>query len=497
MGCTPSRVQPSAATGSLDATAAGPRIVVAEASHSVLAAVAENEVQPLGPTSSSLSNASEAMEASAAIERPTHQSAVSQSLRPSELSASHTQQSTPRSLAQLSPSSQRQQSLYTLQPAGTPTGMFTPSPASSAPRVSILRAPGDKKKKDWDAIRAAKQAAVSPHQQSTKTTLVVEEKEVEEDEDGAAVAAEEQKEQQTPNGGARSFVRTQSSSSQLSQRRRLTRPHSIPTTAMAQTADSPPSQSPTNDTDTATKPVKLGSAATSRQNSFRTSSNKRRKRRTSHQGMMSKLALQFPAVRASFSAVYTSFQQFCQMAASDQPAPSSTSPLPTSTPGLPVGHISVEKFPALLEHLTHHSCTFTSEHALGLFALSHIEHSPTLTFRECLIAVALGYYLSPQQPLTASTDPNFDNIARGFRVIRAAFDEIDDDSSGMLSADEMKQALFAASSGQSRDDVLQARFKELDINGDGDVEFKEFLYGVVSWVGMTSEEELDDIEQDV
>ena len=250
-----------------------------------------------------------------------------------------------------------------------------------------------------------------------------------------------------------------------------------------------------------------GSAAASRQNSFRTPG-KKKKRRTSHQGMMSKLALQFPAVRASFAAVYSSFQQFCHMAASDNtvPANPTSSALPTSMSSL--GHISLEKFPALLEHLTHHNCTFSADQITNLFALSHIEHSSTLTFRECLIAVAIGYYLAPSDPIDSSPqpvpssvttpngDPNFIKIARGFKVIRSAFDEIDDDNSGMLSADEMKQALFAASSGQSKDDVLQARFEELDINGDGDVEFKEFLYGVVSWVGMTSEEELDDIEQD-
>ena len=227
--------------------------------------------------------------------------------------------------------------------------------------------------------------------------------------------------------------------------------------------------------------------------------------------MMSKLALQFPAVRASFAAVYSSFQQFCHMAASDSSVATATSASPRMPASLStLGHISLEKFPALLEHLTHHNVTFTSEQVLKLFTLSHIEHSATLTFRECLIAIAVGYYLAPQSTVAsalspsasspvsvAATDPNFDKIARGFKVIRAAFDEIDDDSSGMLSADEMKQALFAASSGQSKDDVLQARFEELDINGDGDVEFKEFLYGVVSWVGMTSEEEMDDIEQSV
>ena len=477
-----------------------------------VSSVAEDEVRPFRPASSSLSQSHQAIETSAAVVRPTYHSQPSQSLRPSEFSASHTAQSTPRSQTQLQPHTATQLSPSSQQSAAAASSLplFAPPAASSAPRVSILKLPGERKpKKDWDAIRAAKQAAVSPHHNNhsgSKGAVAVEEKQLDEeqpadDEDeGAAAAVEEQKEQHaTPNGNSRKIIRTQSSSSQQrSQPHRLTRPLSIPiaATAAAHSNESPPSQSPSNGREAAQKPAKLSSAAGSRQNSFHSGGSRKKKRRTSHQGMMSKLALQFPAVQASFAAVYSSFQQFCQLAASDQPASAAApaSPPPTGIGAL--GHISLDQFPALLSHLTHSSSTFTAEQALSLFAVSRIEHSATLTFRECLIAIALGYYLAPAGSVSPqAADPNFDKIARGFRVIRAAFDEIDDDASGMLSADEMKQALFAASSGQSRDDVLQARFKELDINGDGDVEFKEFLYGVVSWVGMTSEEELDDIEQ--
>ena len=387
--------------------------------------------------------------------------------------------------------------------------MHSPPSASSAPRVSILKVPGEKKpRKDWDAIRAAKQAAVSPQHKKSAT---LEEKELEEVTPDGGGGEGEQKEYFAQSPVIRNIVRTQSSSSQHStSQRRLNRPQSFPVmpTVTTQDKDTPPSQSPSNQ-EAATRPVRLadGNGGNSRQNSFRTvggGGKKPKKRRTSHQGMMSKLALQFPAVRASFGAVYTSFQQFCHMtvASTDSPLPTVVSPVASISA---LGHISLEKFPALLEHLTHHNCTFSQEQVLNLFTVSHIEHSPTLTFRECLIAVALGYYLAPPATAattttasTTATDPNFDKIARGFRVIKSAFEEIDDDNSGMLSADEMKQALFATASNNGQlitNDVLQARFKELDINGDGDVEFKEFLYGVVSWVGMTSEEELDDIEQ--
>ena len=505
MGCTPSRVLPDApATATTSAPASA--VLITESAPALTGQAVENEVQPFRPTSSSSSQTPQTVEVSPAVVRPMHHSQPSQSLRPSEFSASQ-QQASPRSQAQLSPSSQ-----HTASAGSSHLPLFAPPAASSAPRVSILKAPGDRKKKDWDAIRAAKQATVSPHHAAAASSsgivnykggALAEEKELEQQEASSLLATEEQKEQQTPPVARRNIIRTQSSSSQVSQPVRLSRPQSIPTAAATQSGDSPPSQSPSHAVDGATKSARSGSAANSRQNSFRTPAGgaKKKKRRTSHQGMMSKLALQFPAVRQSFAAVYSSFQQFCHLSASPASAAAPSSALlPSSLSAL--GHISLEKFPALLEHLTHQSCSFTGEQVHELFALSHVEHSATLTFRECLIAIALGYYLAAPHATAAvlgsppaAVDPNFDRIARGFKVIRSAFDEIDDDSSGMLSADEMKQALFAASSGQSKDDVLQARFHELDINGDGDVEFKEFLYGVVSWVGMTSEEELDDIEQ--
>lgn len=89
---------------------------------------------------------------------------------------------------------------------------------------------------------------------------------------------------------------------------------------------------------------------------------------------------------------------------------------------------------------------------------------------------------------------SFYEIARGFRVVQKAFQDIDEDHSGFVDLSEMKKALFATSSGSNakgKDDptLLEARFAELDFNGDGGVNFPEFMYGFVSWVGFNDEEE--------
>ena len=335
-------------------------------------------------------------------------------------------------------------------------------------RTSILKQPG--KKKDFDAIRAKKQlhtaSASAGHPPPSSPLKAVknafeEETQVEEvKEETPALPPAPQEEKEAGEGGG-SLPPTSSYSSQ--------------------------------------------SADVNRQGSFK--GGKRSKRRTSHQGMMAKLALQFPAIRESFSAVYTSFSQFCQRQASSTTGTTGAGRVMRASVAAPsvsgLGSISLDQLPAFLAHLTHHSHTFTSADVTRLFDVSHTTHSPTLTFREVLIAVALGYYLAPPTvPSPAVTDPTWGTVGHGFRLIEKAFNEIDDDGSGMLSAAEMKQALFATSGVKGvggggegggkvdeRDQgTLDMRFKELDINGDGDVEFKEFLYGVVSWVGMTSED---------
>lgn len=98
----------------------------------------------------------------------------------------------------------------------------------------------------------------------------------------------------------------------------------------------------------------------------------------------------------------------------------------------------------------------------------------------------------------ASGDISFNEIARGFRVVQKAFQDIDEDHSGFVDLSEMKKALFAATSsagaagaktGKDDPTLLEARFAELDFNGDGGVNFPEFMYGFVSWVGFNDEEE--------
>jgi Ca2+-binding EF-hand superfamily protein len=114
-----------------------------------------------------------------------------------------------------------------------------------------------------------------------------------------------------------------------------------------------------------------------------------------------------------------------------------------------------------------------------------MDGNATLSFREFLVSMAIGYYLTHQ-----SEDANFRKIQKGFRVVQKAFNDMDVDKGGSIDAKELKAALFATASG-SDTELLEKRFTELDFDGDGDILLPEFMYGMVSWVGFA-----DDIDEE-
>lgn len=156
--------------------------------------------------------------------------------------------------------------------------------------------------------------------------------------------------------------------------------------------------------------------------------------------------------------------------------------------------------------------------------------SKTISFREFLIAVSIGYFLkvdssafpagdssspvdpsvapsasavsSPPPPAAASSPASsssrhiahsslgseFHEIQKGFKVIEKAFHDIDEDGSNSVDVSELKKALFATSATKDQS-ILELRFEELDFNRDQSVSFAEFLFGITSWVSYDEEDE--------
>lgn len=97
--------------------------------------------------------------------------------------------------------------------------------------------------------------------------------------------------------------------------------------------------------------------------------------------------------------------------------------------------------------------------------------------------------------LRTPSSSHFAEVARGFRVVYAAFREMDADRSESVERAELKRALFSAAPMKSDSALLESRFRELDFDDSGEINLAEFLYGVVSWVGLMEEDE--ELEQRV
>lgn len=198
-----------------------------------------------------------------------------------------------------------------------------------------------------------------------------------------------------------------------------------------------------------------------------TKQNGEHKRRTSGDNdKFGALALKFPLVKKSFKNVKKVFDSHV-----DDSTRNSVTP---------------DKLGAMMVAMG--AKNLTQQDMNELFNMSDLDHSKNISFREFLIAVGVGYYLKEGNQAADSEDKHFEETRRGFLIIREAFNRIDADHGGTVSLVELRQALFQTAGGQQAQDILDARFKELDFDGNGDVNFPEFLYGFAAWVGMDEDD---------
>jgi hypothetical protein len=94
--------------------------------------------------------------------------------------------------------------------------------------------------------------------------------------------------------------------------------------------------------------------------------------------------------------------------------------------------------------------------------------------------------IPPQQNMTIY-EQRFAKISKGFEIVKNMFDTIDVDGSGEITQSEFRQAFIDVCKDS---EIVDARMKELDYNHDQQITFREFLFGIASWVGF------DDPEQD-
>lgn len=189
----------------------------------------------------------------------------------------------------------------------------------------------------------------------------------------------------------------------------------------------------------------------------------KQKRTTSHGGILNAFALKFPIILTSFQMIH---EKFVHESGDEELA------------------IKRKDLCRVLKDVCRKD--FSEKEAAQLLNLT--DSSPkNISFREFVIGVSVGFFIP-----TDSEDEEVQKIKQGFLVIQDAFHAIDKDGGGEIDMEELKAALFSSSNADG--DLLEDRFNELDFNKDSSIEFPEFVYAMISWVGF-EEEHMERLEQ--
>lgn len=111
------------------------------------------------------------------------------------------------------------------------------------------------------------------------------------------------------------------------------------------------------------------------------------KRQASHTGLISQLALKFPLIQSTLNSVHAHFNKYLQKN----------------------DHVSVENLKDIMA-LT--GSNMTDDEVTNLFNLSGVEKNNTISYREFLVAIGIGYFLNEKN----AGDEQFQRIKSGFKV---------------------------------------------------------------------------------
>ncbi|RHY80359.1 hypothetical protein DYB37_013410 [Aphanomyces astaci] len=150
-----------------------------------------------------------------------------------------------------------------------------------------------------------------------------------------------------------------------------------------------------------------------------------------------------------------------------------------------------------------------------IFNESDLIRDNSLNFNEFAVSLAICYLLdvvpglsaansSPADPLADEPleDPGVELDATDAKRVAKAFDTVvnaylmfDEDASGIIKWDEMKEILNKPEDGKAKTTTHKTKFfnierwKELDWNKDGSINFQEFFLAFQKWVGVDEDEQ--------
>ena len=108
-------------------------------------------------------------------------------------------------------------------------------------------------------------------------------------------------------------------------------------------------------------------------------------------------------------------------------------------------------------YLEHYGKVMSDQEVEDMFNAVDTDKSGFIDYTEFVVAATSQSNLTSQEKL------------------HAAFKMFDKDNSGMISADEIREVLCFGGKDQLSVEAVDAIIKQVDENGDGDIEFSEFV----------------------
>ncbi|KAH9649892.1 putative calcium-binding protein CML22 [Citrus sinensis] len=155
------------------------------------------------------------------------------------------------------------------------------------------------------------------------------------------------------------------------------------------------------------------------------------------------------------------------------------------------GTIDREELKKCLEELQLH---LKEEEIEDLFKSCDIDGSEGIQFNEFIVLLCLIYLL---------TTPSSSSMSKmGSPQLKATFDAIvevflflDKNGDGRLNKKDMVKTLNESYPREkSPAHVTRTRFEEMDWDRNGKVSFREFLFALISWIGIDNDEEIAEME---
>ncbi|ESW12750.1 hypothetical protein PHAVU_008G139100 [Phaseolus vulgaris] len=150
------------------------------------------------------------------------------------------------------------------------------------------------------------------------------------------------------------------------------------------------------------------------------------------------------------------------------------------------GSIEPNELKKFLEHLDLH---LKEKEIETLFEYCDIDGSKGIQFNEFIVLLCLIHLLEEPSSSNNSSKAGLERVGEIFNAIVETFVFFDKNGDGKLNKKDMVRTLNETNPRErSPARISKHRFQEMDWDKNGQVTFREFLFGFINWVGIDADE---------